>query len=218
VQEVYTRPPRMPSGGSRRSTPTKGATATQRQDWMERQDLHSAVPPAGELVAEANTSADHGTVFACVVTGPGEVVSHRRLSCLNASGDAARCGAVATDDAAMVDWQSPGTAGLLAELMDADQGDAIMTLRAALTEKVPSPSVFIPPGTHGCVHACELDWLYVRMRPILPSPTRTGRCHPSSRLLSGARCPHRIIPRARIAGARAGGAARAAPYAGGALC
>jgi hypothetical protein len=44
----------------------------------------------------------------------------------------------------MVDWQSPGTAGFLAELMEADQGDAIMTLRAALTEKVPPPSRVLP--------------------------------------------------------------------------
>jgi hypothetical protein len=65
VQELNTRSRRMPSGGSRRSTPTKGAVATQtqRQDWM---GSHSAVPPAGELAAEADTSVDHGAVFACV--------------------------------------------------------------------------------------------------------------------------------------------------------
>lgn len=131
MQEVYPRPLRMPSGGSRRSTPTKGAATMQRQDGM---GLHSAVPPAGELVTEADTSADHGTVFACVVDGPWS--TSQPSACLNAGGGAAP-GAVATNDGALVDWQSPGTAGLLAELMEADQGDAIMTLRAALTEKVP---------------------------------------------------------------------------------
>ena len=100
--------------------------------------------------------------------------------------DRGREGAGAADDAAMmVDWQSPGTAGLLAELLDADQGDAIMTLRAALTEKVCARTLLT--SSH-----CSATHLHLghtgSHRTARTHPTACGAMQPSPTACTSRRC------------------------------